>query len=250
GQVGRRGAEDRGCLHDQLPAPAERAERRIHEDGGRLAEGGARRRQEPGRALQALERGRRPRAGIAGAGQEGVDPFEEGGEPEARVPHVRPLVLEAEVAGAELVQQRGPVNLIRQVGGVELLDRAGERAEGGEVRAHRVGVEGAESPVVGHGAGEAAVGWVEMPLEVEVRPAEVADLRHQRGSPRSSLWSPMEAEPANDSTTTSLPSMERVSVAPRIRAFRPTSVWESVLSVTSVPASRVTLGPMVLRSTV
>src|SRR5690606_18997213 len=166
------------------------------------------------------------------------------------VPDVGPLVLEAEDESADLVQEGGPVNLIPQVGGVELLDRAGERAEGGEVRAHRVGVEGAESPVVGHGAGEAAVGWIEMPLEVEVRPAEIDDLRHQRGSPRSSLWSPMEAEPANDSTTTSLPSMERVSVAPRIRAFRPTSVWESVLSVTSVPASRVTLGPMVLRSTV
>jgi hypothetical protein len=64
GEARHRLAERGRDLHHQLAAAAERSERRVHEDRGRLTQGGARRVEELGRALQPLERGGRARGQI------------------------------------------------------------------------------------------------------------------------------------------------------------------------------------------
>ena len=91
---------------------------------------------------------------------------------------MRLLVLPARRRDPELAEQRGAVDLLLQIVDVELLDRAGDRPDCGNVRPHRVPVEPPEPVILRDNPVGARRRGVEVPLQVEVRPAEIVDGCH------------------------------------------------------------------------
>ena len=180
-QPRRLGAEDPGELHHQLPTTTQHGEGRIDEHRRRLGQRGAAAVEKGRHGAQPIEHGRRaPTRGAVAPGQHGVQALEQMIGPEHRVPLVRALVLEPEDRAPELAEERGAVDLVLHVLDVELLHRAGHRAQGGEVLAHRLRVEAPEPAIVRDEAGRARRGRVEMVFEVQIGPAELIDRRHRR----------------------------------------------------------------------
>src|SRR6185503_7135584 len=150
-----------------------------------------------------------------------------------------------------IVEQRGPIDLVREILDFQLLDRGGGGSECGHVLPNRVAVEAAQSPTGRNEAGGVRRRRIEVPQQVSVGLAESVQLAHQECCPAAtSEWSPRVTLPVSPSTRTLLPIKAPSRLTLRSVVSRPTIALARVLSVILVPRSNDTLGPTVLRSMV
>ena len=76
---------------------------------------------------------------------------------------------------ADLVEQRRAVDFLFQIGGVRLLERGGDRLQGGQMRREGGRAESAVAIIVTRHAGLGRGNRVEMPVQIEERLLDVAE---------------------------------------------------------------------------
>jgi hypothetical protein len=169
-------AERANQLGNELSATGQHRECRIHEHGRRLLDGGACALEKGRRVAQSRQNRRGPSGGFwLTPGQQRVERLKQVGQPEPGVPEMRPLLSEPIGGAPDFSQQRRPVDLGLQILGIELLKRAGDRPQRGQVLANGFGIEPPQPGVCRHQPRGARGGRIEVVLEVQVGPAEVID---------------------------------------------------------------------------
>jgi hypothetical protein len=92
--------------------------------------------------------------------------------PQRGIAPPRMFVLEAEEEYPDVVQQRGPVDLVIGIVDVQILDGTGDRPQRGDVQPDRVGIESAQPLVLARRPGARRRGRIEVIPEIEERAAE------------------------------------------------------------------------------
>ena len=251
-------AEHAHHLRDQLAAAAEHARAPCRRTPTAARRGWPRpHSRNAGVSSQPGQHRRCPAADPARAGQQGVEPLEQMGEPEARIPDMGPLVLQPIDGGADLAQQRGAVDLgLRDRSGSSSSTAPATDRSARDVLSDGLGIEAAQ-PASSASPGPprspaAGSKWYLRSRYDRQRSSTEERSGHQcppAGRPPSE-WSPRRHAPAEPSTTTPLPSSEPSSSTRS--AWRPGPRWccAARLPLTLVPCSRETLGPISLRSMV
>ena|SRR5216117_3507257 len=96
-------------------------------------------------------------------------------QPELRILRLRLQLLEAAQRDANLVQQRGAVDLLLEVGGIRFLQGGRKRLERGEMGRERGGAEAAVAVVVARDSRLRCGDGIHVPVEVEKRLLDVAE---------------------------------------------------------------------------